>query len=337
MTFISFNIKRLHTTRRCILATRSRTFVFLSACLTAFYVMSSIFIPVMAVSGDLTFTVDIAGVENLRPGSYVEIPIKVSNNPGMAAITGLRISWNSDQLMYDDRLETYDPGITSAARKTWPFTVPAVHSDGGIFERAVFMPPAEGTLKLDDSITFGFAAMENSNINGTLITLKFKVKDDAAGTIDFALSLVSVKNQEGTELNFNLVDGNSNENAVTATNNSGSEENKDRSVTNSELEEVTESDDADIALTLAKGQGESELGFNLDDDNMNVGAVTTPNNNGSDANHDIPFTDSALGVVSESDAAGMTTATVIMIVFLILLVGSLAYIIRRRLTKNSDN
>ena len=163
---------------------------------------------VYAVPSDLSFAVDTTGIEFVNHDDYIEVPIVVSNNPGTAAITGLIVSWDSDQLMYDDRLAPYNSGTTSANRATWPFTVPAIYADGGIFEGAVFMPPAEGTLKLADSITFGFAQAADSDINDTLVTLKFKVKDTATGPIKIELSLTSAKNQVGTELDFNLVDGN---------------------------------------------------------------------------------------------------------------------------------
>jgi hypothetical protein len=177
----------------------------LSSLFISLLTISYIIPAVLAAPGDLTFTVDVTSIGPVSTGDYIEVPIKVSDNPGISSITGLKISWSSDQLMYDDRLAPYDTEVTSAARATWPFTVPAVYLGGGIFEGIGFSPPGEGTLKLADSITFGFAAMENSTINGTLVTLKFKVKDTATGTIDLDLSLTSANNQVGTELAFNLV------------------------------------------------------------------------------------------------------------------------------------
>jgi hypothetical protein len=163
---------------------------------------------VYAAPENLTLTVDVTKVGTVKPGDYIEVPIIVSNNPGMAAVTGLRISWDSDKLMYDDRLGTYNPGVTSSARRTWPYTVPAVYSEDGIFEGIGFVPPAEGTAKTDGSILFGFSATENSNINDTLVTLLLKVKDSVApGTIDITLSITSIKTQNGVELPCSLVNG----------------------------------------------------------------------------------------------------------------------------------
>jgi hypothetical protein len=180
----------------------------LALLLVSVLTLSCLVSAVYAAPGDLTFTVDVTGIGTLNPGEYIEVPISVSNNPGMAAITGLKISWESNNLLYDDRLAAYNPSTISAARQTWPFTVPAVYSDGGIFEGAFFIPPAEGVMKTDNSITFGFAAMSNRIQNGTMVTLKFKVKDDvASGAINISLSLVSVKTQDGEELSYNLVGG----------------------------------------------------------------------------------------------------------------------------------
>jgi len=153
----------------------------------------------------LTFTVE---SKKARAGEYIEVPIIITNNPGIASITRLQISWDSDKLMYDDRLGVYNPATTSSARQTWPFTIPAVYADGGIFEGAPFTPPAEGTAKTASYIRFNFATIANSTENGILLTLKFKVKGDVEpGEIDLTLSLEVVENERFVEVPFSLVDG----------------------------------------------------------------------------------------------------------------------------------
>jgi antitoxin component YwqK of YwqJK toxin-antitoxin module len=138
-----------------------------------------------------------------RPGTYIEVPILVTNNPGVSGITKLQISWDPDKLMYDDLLEPYD----TSNKQTWPFTVTAIDV-GGIFEGASFAPPADGTAKTNSYIRFTFATVQNSTKNGTLLTLKFKVKDGVdPGEIPLSLALELVEDEDCNEIPFNLVNG----------------------------------------------------------------------------------------------------------------------------------
>jgi hypothetical protein len=143
----------------------------------------------------LTFTI---GSKTSQTGKYVEVPILITNNPGIAGITKLQISWDPDKLMYDDRLGEYDTND----KQTWPFIL------GDIFDGSHFVPPAEGRSKTDSYIRFALVSMENNTANGTLLTLKFKVEEGVdPGDITLQLALELVEDKDGEEVPFKLVDG----------------------------------------------------------------------------------------------------------------------------------
>ncbi|MDR0490310.1 MAG: hypothetical protein LBH28_03560, partial [Oscillospiraceae bacterium] len=151
--------------------------------------------PTQTQTDTLTFTVE---SKTARPGKYIEVPILISNNPGITGITRLQISWDPDKLMYDDRLGTYDTND----EQTWPFIL------GDIFDGSIFVPPAEGRSKTDSYIRFAFVSMENSTENGALLILKFKVKEGVEpGDIDLSLALELVEDEDGLEVPFKLIDG----------------------------------------------------------------------------------------------------------------------------------
>ena len=153
----------------------------------------------------LTFTVESV---TARAGDYVEVPITITNNPGIAGITRLQISWDSSKLMYDDRLGAYNPANNTAGRATWPFSISGVGETEGIFDGLTFVAPAEGTAKTDSFIRFTISAMENSYEDGCLLTLKFKVKDGVEpGAIDLILSLDVLEDENGANIPFNTVNG----------------------------------------------------------------------------------------------------------------------------------
>jgi alpha-tubulin suppressor-like RCC1 family protein len=151
--------------------------------------------PAPTYADTLTFSIE---SKTAQAGKYIEVPILVANNPGIAGITKLQISWDPNKLMYDDRIGTYN----TSDKQTWPFIL------GNIFDGSPFVPPAEGTAKNDGYIRFIFAAVQNRTQNGTLITLKFKVKDGVdTGEIPLLLALEVVEDEDYDEVPFKLVDG----------------------------------------------------------------------------------------------------------------------------------
>ena len=111
---------------------------------------------------DLTFTIE--NIANVRAGQSVEVPILVSNNPGVALI---RVNINlHEDLEWDCDLSVYDGGDQS----TWPF----------IGSNDVLPISITGPYSIEESASISFIGSGgNKQGNGTLVTLKLKVKEGA--------------------------------------------------------------------------------------------------------------------------------------------------------------
>ena len=111
---------------------------------------------------DLTFTIE--NIANARAGQSVEVPILISNNPGVALIR-VNITLHED-LEWDCDLSAYDGGDQS----TWPFI--------GINDVLPISNTGPYSIKESASISF-IESGGNKQGNGTLVTLKLKVKEGA--------------------------------------------------------------------------------------------------------------------------------------------------------------
>jgi hypothetical protein len=130
----------------------------LSLTLSLVMVLSLCAVNTFAADG-FTIKVDTTALTSLEPGDTFQVPITLSNNPGVAGVA-FSVTLDETRLEWDFSEETYDP-----------------YGD---------VPWIIGTLGFDDltppftlSNKFNFNATRNRNNVGTLITLKFKVKDDA--------------------------------------------------------------------------------------------------------------------------------------------------------------
>jgi len=120
-----------------------------------------------------------------RAGKYIEVPVSITNNPGISSISGLMVSFDGSKLEWDGRNGEYDTGNQA----TWPFTV------WNVFGYA----PPDGVNISGSHIVFTFDTVSTVIADGTLLTLMFKVKDDIpAGDIAIKLSVVRIR--DGNEV-----------------------------------------------------------------------------------------------------------------------------------------
>ena len=195
MKLISLDNLRVQSARKSVLNTRSRVLAFmLTLCMLFSFAVPLAF----ADEPDLTITVDKSDLEYVKHGQEIEVPIVIENhkNVGFANITGLKISWDEDDLEYNND-EVYNP----ADPETWPFeftympipTVPylALPLDN-------YAAPS-GDLKEPGHIVFGGARTNDLVYDGTYVTLKFKVKDTAAENIKINIGFIE-------SINFNTGD-----------------------------------------------------------------------------------------------------------------------------------
>jgi uncharacterized repeat protein (TIGR02543 family) len=140
----------------------------------------------------LTFTV---GSATARSGGRVSIPVEIANNPGISS-AAIRIAIGAD-LEWD-----YDPAAYGANSSTWPFSV------GGVLP---ITGRPQGNNLTATSMTLNFSDMssgENVYGNGTLVTLKLRVKDNAGeGGVPVAITVNKVIDEVETAVPFRTVDG----------------------------------------------------------------------------------------------------------------------------------
>jgi hypothetical protein len=119
-------------------------------------------------------------------GDYVEVPIMISNNPGITSISYLRVEFDDSLLEWDTREGMYNPQVPG----TWPFTL------GSIYEVSDFIAPVFGGVNMSTGhARFTFAPEFNVTGNGILITLRLRVIDTAEeGDISLALTVSNIRN-----------------------------------------------------------------------------------------------------------------------------------------------
>ena len=123
---------------------------------------------------------------NAKPGDYVEVPVIVLSNPGIA---GFNFS-----VEYDKNALT-----------------PVSISAGDILKNGSFTSNVQqgGDLSKLDYVTAYWNAPSDMKDNGTLFTIKFKVSEEADGDIPVSLSYNDgdICNQNLDNVNVNIVDG----------------------------------------------------------------------------------------------------------------------------------
>ena len=161
---------------------------FLSAFLTMAMLITALAIstPVKAV-GEVTFTVGSVVAET---GEFIDVPITLSDNPGIAILQfkitlGQGLEWDRDITDYVN---------TNAS--TWPFTL----------SNDVLPGTAPSPTNITaDSITLMFLGLgSNSYTDGTLATLKLKVKGDApSGDVSLAMDIIGCYDESYTSVAYN--------------------------------------------------------------------------------------------------------------------------------------
>jgi hypothetical protein len=131
----------------------------------------------------LTFAVDSV---TAKAGSAVEVPIRISDNPGISAISKLEVTFDGSMLEWD-----YDPAAYGPNPNTWPFV-------------AGNLPPADGegivplsgrpqAANISSShVVFDFLdplKPFDSSVDGILVTLKLRVKSDAPAGADIPITV----------------------------------------------------------------------------------------------------------------------------------------------------
>ena len=158
---------------------------------------------VIPSSDSLTFAVDNV---KTRAGAYVEVPIRITNNPGISVISALRVDFNSNMLEWN-----YNPATYGANPNTWPFV--AANLSPAYGEGIVPLSGRPQGANISSShIVFDFMDSSEpfaSHDNGVLVTLKFKVKDDveAGATIPITITVAGVGNLTGDMFPFQIVNG----------------------------------------------------------------------------------------------------------------------------------
>ena len=131
-------------------------------------------------AGEVTFTIGSVAAE---PGDSVQVPITVSGNPGISLIQiditlGAGLEWD------------YDPALYGSNQSTWPFI-----SSSDVLPLSATRP--QGANFTDSTVRLLLQGDGgNATTNGTLVTLKLKVKGDAAsGDISVGMSVYSCYNE----------------------------------------------------------------------------------------------------------------------------------------------
>ena len=131
------------------------------AMLTAFAWVTPVF-----AAGEVTFTV---GSATGKPGDSIQIPITVSGNPGISLIQiditlGAGLEWD------------YDPALYGSNQSTWPFI-----SSSDVLPLSTTRPQGANFTASTARLLFQGDG-GNVTTNGTLVTLKLKVKGDATSS-----------------------------------------------------------------------------------------------------------------------------------------------------------
>jgi hypothetical protein len=130
-----------------------------------------------------------------KPGDIIDVPILITNNPGVSAIKELRIDLGSGlSLHYPQGQAAYAANPT-----TWPFITRtgSGHWDGMI---PISGRPQDGNIG-NTHIVFNFMDSSNpfdSTETGILVTLRLKVDESASGDLSITLnggSFISLQNQ----------------------------------------------------------------------------------------------------------------------------------------------
>ena len=147
----------------------------------------------IAADGDFTIAVE---SRTARAGDSIEVPINITNNPGIAGIYRLRIEFDSDILEWDYPEETYD----HSTRTTWPFSV------GSIFVAdALVAAPQFDTAGMSKShLRVSFSYEDNVVKSGVVLTLNLKVKADVEpGNTRITISVEDIHDKSGTTITYN--------------------------------------------------------------------------------------------------------------------------------------
>ena len=133
----------------------------------------------ITVADALAFTVD---SKQAIPGERIEVPIRISNNPGVASI---RI----EVALHEDLAWDYDPAAYGSNPSTWPFV------------SSYDVLPMSGR-PAGANLTGSFASLYfvgdggNSIGDGTLAVLKLKIKDGASGGVKpITVNVATCKNE----------------------------------------------------------------------------------------------------------------------------------------------
>jgi hypothetical protein len=119
----------------------------------------------------ITFTAGTNGIGTAKAGDRIELPILVTNNPGLAGVEisvtlGTGLEWDYNPLAYSN---------ASSASATWPY-IP------GNSVRLTGRPSAMGASTDFAFLNFDAVEMESFNSvgNGVLLSLKLKVSENVA-------------------------------------------------------------------------------------------------------------------------------------------------------------
>jgi len=155
------------------------------------------------ISTTLTFTAESA---RTLSGRVIDVPISISNNPGISVINDLRIDLG-------DGLSFYFPqgvGAYNANPNTWPFVT---RSGSGFTDGMLPMMGRPSGENISEShIVFNFADISttfDSTENGVLVTLRIKIDDNvAAGSvIPISISPVRARNMAQNEVATTIANG----------------------------------------------------------------------------------------------------------------------------------
>ena len=128
----------------------------------AIAILFALAIPAMA-AGEVTFTI---GSVEANPGASIQVPITVAGNPGISAMQiditlGAGLEWDYDPLNY------------TTEQSTWPFI-----SSSDVLALTTTRPMGANLTSSTARLLFPGDG-GNVTTNGTLVTLKLKVKGDA--------------------------------------------------------------------------------------------------------------------------------------------------------------
>ncbi|MCL2151989.1 MAG: cohesin domain-containing protein [Oscillospiraceae bacterium] len=164
----------------------------------------AVIIPALFDPNALTFAV---GTVTAEAGGTVEVPITITNNPGISVITDVRIDLGAGlTLYYPQGEENYAAGFA-----TWPYI--AGNRFQGEGEGMIPIMGRPTNLNISDThIVFNFQdTVEpfNSTENGMLITLRLKVDEnvDRGAELPITITVAKVGNLSQATIPFNLVNG----------------------------------------------------------------------------------------------------------------------------------